>query len=314
MMSIPSVHLRGVDLNLLPVLEALLRLRSVTAAAVEVGLSQPAASRALGRLRDGFGDPLLIRTSTGLALTPVARSLAPAVAQAAAALKAVYAPVATPDPSQVFRTVRIAATDTHGVTVFPELMRRLAVAAPNVDVRLEGYGPNIIARMERGELDFAFALASSPLPPGAASLKLGTDELALVMRVGHPWATRQWTLDDYAEVGHVAISILGDGLSEIDAALALAGRSRRIAAATPHFTSALAIVGATDLVTTMSRAFALAMADRFGLLVRPAPVQDRTLETVLVWSRLHGADPFLVWLRGEIAAAARNISQPPRAM
>jgi DNA-binding transcriptional LysR family regulator len=303
MADMTNVHLCGVDLNLLPVLEALLRLRNVTAAAAEVGLSQPAASRALARLRAWFDDPLLVRAAGGLALTPAARALLPAVAEASVALKAVYAPAARPDPREVERTVRIAATDVQAVLVGPALMRRLATAAPRVDVRFEVYEPDLFARFERGELDFAFALASSPLPPGAESQRLARDELALVMRRGHPWAERDWTLADYAEVDHVAIRIFGDGLSEIDAALALLGKKRRIALSVPHFVSALAAVGGGDLVTTVSRAYAERMADRFALAVRAAPVADPVLNSVLVWSRLHGADPFLVWMRDEIAAA-----------
>lgn len=310
-MTMTNVHLRGVDLNLLPVLEALLRLRSVTAAAREVGLSQPAASRALARLRARFSDPLLVRAAGGLALTPAARALLPAVAEAASALKAVYAPAAPPDPQVVARTVTIAATDVQAVLVAPPLLRRLAAKAPQVDVRFEPYGPDLVARMERGALDFAFALASSPLPPGAASQRLVRDDLALVMRRDHPMADRRWTLEDYAGVGHVAIAIFGDGLSEIDAALALAGRRRRIVLTVPHFVAALAAVGGSDLVTTVSRAYAGAMADRFGLCLHPAPLAETGLESVLVWSRVHGADPFLAWMRAEIAAAtAEGYARP----
>jgi DNA-binding transcriptional LysR family regulator len=302
-MTMTDVHLRGVDLNLIPVLEALLRLRSVTAAAREVGLSQPAASRALARLRAAFGDPLLVRAAGGLALTPAARALLPAVAQAASALKAVYAPAAPPDPRSVARTITIAATDVQAVLVGPPLLRRLADRAPQVDVQFEPYSIDLVARMERGELHFAFALASSPLPPGAASQRLVRDDLALVMRRDHPWADRRWTLEDYAAAGHVAIRIFGDGLSEIDAALALAGRKRRIVLAVPHFVAALAAVGGTDLVTTVSRAYAGAMADQFGLRLHPAPLAETGFDSVLVWSHLHGADPFLAWMREEIAAA-----------
>jgi DNA-binding transcriptional LysR family regulator len=294
-----DVHLSAIDLNLLPALEALLRRRNVTQAATDVGLSQPAMSRALARLREVLGDPLLIRSAGGYALSPRAEALATQLTGALDQVKAVFQPPGF-DPAKVERTIRIAAIDTHAIQLAPALMNRLAREAPGIDLRLELYGPTLQQRMESGQLDLAFAVATFPLPPGARSEIYATDRLALVMRRGHPMANKTWTVKDYAKVSHVGISIFGDSGSDMDAQLAHAGVHRRIALITPYFIGALHAVAGTDMVTTISRAFALRFADELGLILKEPPVPQTHLDLTLVWSHVRAADPVLAWLRGVI--------------
>ena len=113
----------------------------------------------------------------------------------------------------------------HGIMLAPALMQRLAREAPGIGIRIEGYGPDLIQRMETGRLDLAFATSTTPLPPGARSETCARDRLALVMRKGHPLAKRKWTIADYGRVDHVGISILGDPGSDLDAQLAKAACS-----------------------------------------------------------------------------------------
>ena len=235
---IRDVNLSGLDLNLLPQLGALLRRCNVTRAAEEVGLSQPAMSRALARLRAEFDDPLLVRGHDGLVLTPRGAELMPRVEAALADLKALFQEPRF-DAATAERTIRHAASDTQTVLLVPALMARLAEEAPGLTLRVESYGPDLLSRMEKGVVDLAFALSTTPLPPGALSEPIAEDWLALVMRRGHPAADRDWTLADYARYDHAAIAITGDGHSETDAILAAAGLRRRIALVTPHFTAAV---------------------------------------------------------------------------
>lgn len=297
-----EVNLAGLDLNLLPALEALLRLRNVTRAAAEVGMSQPAMSRALGRLRAQFGDPLLARGTRGLVVTPRGEALAALIAPAAAALKEVFRPP-TFAPDTVRRTVRFAASDTHTILVAPILMAQLAKAAPGVDVQMEPYGPDLSAKLETGALDFAFAVSNTPLPPGAASMPLGRETLVLVMRKGHPLADRPATMADYVAYPHVTVALLGDGRSEIDAMLAGQGLARRIALVTPHFTAALATVAATNCLTTITRSFASRFAGMFELVLREPPFPAPPIEPVLVWAQVRSGDPFLAWMREQVRQA-----------
>ena len=301
-----EVNLAGVDLNLLPALEALLRRRNVTRAAEDVGLSQPAMSRALSRLRETLGDPLLIRVPGGLAPTPRALSLAPRLAAALDGLGGVFLEPSF-EPALMRRTFRIAATDAQTVLLAPALLRRVRALAPDVDLRFETYGEDIRARIDAGSLDLAFATATTPLPPGAVSEPVAIDRLALVMRRGHPLAARRWRLSDYAEVAHVTISILGDEGSDIDAKLAEAGVTRRIALRTPHFLAALASVGATDCVSTLSRTLAARFADTFGLHLAEPPFADLAIPLTLVGAAARANDPALVWLRARMREAAAEV-------
>jgi len=294
-----EVNLCGLDLNLLPALEALLRRRNVTQAASDVGLSQPAMSRALARLRDVLGDPLLVRGTKGLMLTPRAEMLLPAVITALSDVKALFqGPVF--DPATAERTIRIASSDAQTILIAPKLAALLKVQAPGLDLRFEPYGRDIVARITDGRLDFAFALSKTPLPSGAVSFKVTEDRLALVMRRGHPLSNQVWQIEDYGRVDHIGISLQDDGISELDARLAAHGITRRVALTTPHFTAALAAVGMSDAVTTVSRAFAARFAEQFGLEIRDPPFDDTMLEMVLVTSAIRARDPLLVWLAEKV--------------
>lgn len=302
-----DVHLPALDLNLLPALEALLRQRNVTRAAAEVGLSQPAMSRALARLRAQFDDPLLVRRAKGMVLTPRGQALLTLAQSASSVVKDVFR-AQNFMPETIVRTLRFAAADTHTVLLAPRLMARLKATAPGVSVQMEPYGPDLAVRLESGALDFAFALETTPLPPGAASLGLTRDRLALVMRRGHPLEQLPIRLADYAAFDHVGVALLGDGRSELDSELAAAGITRTIALVTPHFTAALAVVGATDMLTTVSRAYAQHFAAQFNLVLREPPLAHVEMRTMLVWAALRGADPFLVWAREQVRECTADIA------
>lgn len=301
-----EVNISAIDLNLLPALEALLKRRNVSHAAKDVGLSQPAMSRALARLRDVLGDPLLVRTpGGGYALSPRGDALSAQLITTLDHVKAVFRDPGF-DPARTQRTVRIAGLDTHTLLLAPALMVRLAKEAPGIDIRFEGYSPNIIERSESGQLDLIFATSTTALPPGARSETYAHDKLALVLRKGHPMAKRKWTPEDYGKVDHVGIAIFGDAGSDLDAQLAKFGVKRRMALVTPHFIAALAAVAQTDMATTQSRVFASRFADTFGLVLKEPPVPNTGLDLTIVWSHVRAADPVLAWLRKIIGEVAKE--------
>jgi DNA-binding transcriptional LysR family regulator len=305
-----EVNIFAIDLNLLPALEALLKRRNVSHAAKDVGLSQPAMSRALARLREVLGDPLLVRTpGGGYALSPRGEALSAQLITTLDHVKAVFRDPGF-DPASTQRTVRIAGLDTHTLLLAPALMARLAKEAPGIDIRFENYSPNIIERSESGQLDLVFATSTAALPPGARSETYAHDRLALVLRKGHPMAKRKWTVEDYGKVNHVGISIFGDAGSDLDAQLAKFGVTRRMALVTPHFIAALAAVSQTDMATTQSYTFASRFADTFGLVLKEPPVPNTGLDLTIVWSHVRAADPVLAWLRkviGEVAKETMDI-------
>jgi len=308
-----EVNLKSIDLNLLTALGALLQHQHVTRAANAIGLSQPAMSRALERLRHTFGDPLLVRGPAGMMMTPRAEALAPRVTQVLDGIRGllVEAPF---DPLLAKRTVTIVCTDSHAVTLIPSVLARLRQEAPGVTLALKNYSPDIGRRVQQGEVDLVFSVASQPLQPGAASMRLRQDRLALIMRRDHPLAQTPISLSDYTRCDHAMVSILGDGVTELDAALAAEGLSRRIALTTPHFMAALAAVAKTDLVITLSRSLAQRFAAKFDLILRDPPIKDPDFTQTLVWLQARGHDPLMHWLREVMVQEAQGQAAAEAAM
>lgn len=312
MRDMQRTHVSGFDLKLLPALEALLEHRNVTRAAAEVGLSQPAMSRVLSRLRQLQADPLLVRAGKGYALTARAKEIQPQVVAAIRNLREVFLRHDF-DPARERRTVCVAAPDAAAILLIPDIAARLALEAPGIELRVESYRADTVERLESGEIDVVFALASTPLPPHVFSETFAVDRLALVMRAGHPAARRKVSIADYGKFDHVGIALVGDGRSELDALLAAQGVARRIAVVTPYFMAALATVARTDLVTTISAALASKFASPLGLVVREPPFRETKLDMTLVCSHVRANAPFLAWLRTSFRSVATEVLSPPPA-
>ncbi len=292
-------HLRSIDLNLLPVLDALLRYCSVTAAAEAVNLSQPAASRALSRLRALLDDPLLVRGPKGFVLTARAESLRPALAEVLLGIGGLITENPL-NPATEQRVFQIAMSDAHAVLLMPSLIARLAREAPGITLAIASYGADLPLRMATGEVDIVFALSTTPLPPGAVSFPLVRDQLAVVVGAQHPKAGADWQIEDYAQWPSIVISLIGDGTSDLDTLLSRHGVTRRIASVVPNFVTALSIVGATDAVTTVSRAAAQRFRSTFGLVLLDVPFAERELDMTLVTAATRSGDRLLAWLSNVI--------------
>lgn len=306
-------HLRAIDLNLLPVLDALLRHRNATRAGEEVGLTQPAMSRALGRLRHLLDDPLLVRGIKGPVLSPRADAIRAPLAALLGEMRALL--VDPPfNPAAERRTLRIAMTDAQASLILAPLVRHVTAAAPGVVIEWVPIGPGLPERMAAGEIDLTFALDTTPLPRGAASEPLLEDAVAVVVRRDHPCGN-VWTAADYATYPSVVISLIGDASSDIDTALAAVGVERSIAAIVPTFRAAVEIVAATDAVTTISRAYAASVIATLPLTLLAAPLANSRLGVTMVWAAYRSSDPVLIWLRGALraVAAGRGDELTPRA-
>jgi len=257
-------------------------------------------SRALARLRDLLGDPILVKAPGGLAPTARAAALLPQLTASLDRLGGVLRPPAFA-PEALDRTFRIAATDVQALLLGPPLLARLRAEAPRATLQFVIVGADVRERIATGDIDLAFATSTTPLPPGAHSEPLVEDRLVLVTRRG---AVAPATLTDYARRDHVTVAIFGDRMSEIDAELAEAGLTRRIVFTTPHFLVALAAVGATDCVTTLSAALARRFAPTFGLALQESPLRGKALMLTMVVTATRAHDPGLVWLKARIREAA----------
>jgi DNA-binding transcriptional LysR family regulator len=302
-----DLNLASVDLNLLPALEALLRRRHVTRAAEDVGLSQPAMSHILARLREVLGDELLVRGSSGLALTSRAEEIAPRVAAVLNATRAIYQPPPF-EVSKIRRALHVAGCDLHSILFVPDLMDRIRKEAPGIQLSIQNYTRDVFKRLEDGSIDLVFADAETPLPPGAVSTVIGDDRYALVMREQHPAAKKKWTVAEYASWESVVVSIFGDGASDVDARLAKAGVARRIGLSTPHFMASLAAVSATDMIATTSHLFATRHAKAYRLIVREPPFPEIRFTSTVIGSALRMNDPVIRWF----CALVKEVSESVR--
>lgn len=295
-------HLSGIDLNLLPLLDAVLSERHLTRAAQRVGLSQPAASRALGRLRAILGDPLLVRSGGASVLTPRAESLREPVRLALATLAQALLQPTPFDPARDRRTVRIAADDYATLVLLTPLLRKLYRKAPGLDVHVLPPLASCIERLTRGEVDFAIAPWTDRTPPAVRGEVLSEDGFVGMVHRKHPFARRAPTLKQYAEARHALIAPSGERGGYVDTALAKLGKQRRVALMSPHFLATPFVVAESDLVITLAERVARHYATVLPVAFFKPPVALPRFQTALYWHQRDQQDPALNWFRDELRA------------
>jgi DNA-binding transcriptional LysR family regulator len=296
--------LSAVDLNLLVALDALLREGNVTAAGRRVGLSQPAMSHALSRLRDVLGDPLLVRQGRVMRLTSLAERLAPRVQRLIGELDATLLGHQAFEPESASRTFRIATNDYCGALLMPALLARVRRAAPGVVLELHAHqGRAPAPELARGELDLAVGTFLES-EPGVHRELLFSETFAGLIRRGHPRARRRLTLQDYAELEHVLITAPDYGPGVVDFALAARGLRRRVVARTPHFLVAPALVAGSDAIVTLPSRLARLSARAAGLRSFDPPLALPPFDVHLLWHDAAGDDAASRWLREQVLAVA----------
>jgi len=297
-----AVNLGAVDLNLLVVLEALLATRSVTAAARRVGLSQPAASHALARLRALLADPLFVRSGAQLVPTARADALRAPLGTALDTIRQSLAGPAAFDPKTSQRTFALWTADLGEFVLLPPLAAHLAAHAPRIDVAVRPIGAEAVDRLlAEGTLD----LALGPGGPTEARFHreaLYRESFVCVLRKGHRALRKRWDLDAYCAESHLLVAPRGTPGSSVDTWLATKGKARRVALMIPHFLVAPHVVAASDLVWTAPEVMARAYADLVDVVIRPTPVAMEGFTTVMIWHERHDRDPGHAWLRGAVRA------------
>lgn len=298
-----ETNLRGIDLNLLVLLDRLIAERNVTRAAAAANLSQPAMSRALGRLRALLDDPILVRGADGLVPTARAQALQPTLARLLADVRDLLAPE-TFDPAAWRARVTISATDHQTIILLPAVIARLAREAPGLDLDVVPLRARELDALRDGRAHLSFGVAEVALPPGLRSRTLYEDRFVTVLRRDHPAAGRAWTAADYAALDHVLVTVLGEGRGFLDDQLAQLGLSRRLALRMPHFYAAMEVVARSDRVVTLPQTLAARFAPGLGLVAREPPVAVTAFTPTLIWPDVHDADPAMRWLREVIAEEA----------
>lgn len=245
-----QIHdLRRIDLNLLVVLDALLSERHVSRAAQRLAMSQPAVSHALGRLRELFGDPLLVRVKSRMQLTSLALELAPKLQ---ASLDQVRGVIGGPafEPVRSRRHFRLGMSDYGAWVVLPALLRQQQALAPGVSFGIVQEPRLETARqVAEGQLDCALGVFPL-LPEGVRARRLFEERFVCVCRRSLFDRPDGLSLDRYLAARHVRVSLQDNPAEEVDSALEKRGLRRQVALTLPHFTVAPALLAGTDLVLT----------------------------------------------------------------
>src|SRR5690349_2207216 len=251
MIYIHSMNLAALDLNLLVALDALLKEANVSRAAMRIGLSQPAASHALQRLRDLIGDPLLVRTGARMELTPRAQALRAPLAQTLDQVRSLFVPDDF-DAARSERQFRLMMPDLAVELLMPPLMAKITKLAPNVRIDVVPWrGPAIFTAEFARTIDLVISIGNAF--SGFHRQRLYTDSDALAVRRGHPNAAKLKKRDGFLNARHVAVIIRGQSEDLIDIWLRSKGIERRIALVVPGYIEALHVVARTDLIAFVPR-------------------------------------------------------------
>lgn len=290
--------LRGIDLNLLLVLDAVLRESSVTGAARRLGKSPPAVSHSLSKLRDLLDDPILVRAGRSMVPTPYAEELATSVSEAVRQAAEVLRPAGVIDPARLERTFRIIATDHVLAVIGPGLDRALTEAAPGVDLHVVPYGGPELDALRDGTVDLAIGVFPDP-GPEMQRRKLFDDSFVCCTREG------RGPLDFHAYVAasHVLVSPRGGERGLVDRILEERGTRRRVARTVPYFWSALELVAESDHVITISRRLAHRAAELLPLEIHRPPLDLPDYTLVVMWHPRFERDPTHRWFRDVLVTA-----------
>jgi DNA-binding transcriptional LysR family regulator len=294
------MNVQDIDLNLLRVFDAVLRERGVTPAAARLGLTQPAVSNALARLRALFGDALFVRTAGGMDATPFARGVAEPVRQALALLESALAHGPGFEPATSTRAFRFYMSDLGQVEFLPPLVERVQRAAPGV--RLEAVAADlehIGDALGAGALDLAVGFLPALGPP-VERRALFRDPYVCLMRADHPAIGSRLTRKQFVEASHVLVTYRGGGHRVIEEALERAGAARRIALRVPHFTVVPMVLERTDLILTLPARVARVFERRGRFKALPPPVPMPSAEVAVHWHERFEADPGNRWLREQV--------------
>jgi DNA-binding transcriptional LysR family regulator len=302
------MDLRRVDLNLLVVFEALMAQRSVGRAAQRLGLSQPATSAALARLRQLLGDPLLLRHGNAMQPTLRAERLLPAVRQALRLVEDAFAPRDTFDPTESTRRFRLVMSDYAEHLVLPQLVRLVLAKAPGVTLRVKPVDLRTLAEsLADGTVDAAIGTWYDPPKPLRVA-RLLTERFVCALAADHPIVRGRLTLAQYVALPHLLVAPRGGESGLVDDELAERRLVRHIAVTTPDFAAVPRILAGTPLVATIASLVALRLADPGALQVLRPPLALPGYDLQFIWDAARDRDPGLLWLRRHVEAIARELA------
>lgn len=301
--------LSKVDLNLLIVLDVLLRERSVGRTAERLNLTSPAVSHSLKRLRLLFDNELLVRDGRKMVLTKRGQSLSETLPAVLAQVEHILTEPEPFDPATSIRSFRLAAPDFIS-PLLPHLLTATAKEAPSVSVQLIAYAPTEQVDMGQGQIDALIAPSFRKSDEMRGEV-LGTWDWKVFGRKGHP-AFKTWSIESWAAFPHLLVSASSpSGRNPIDRAATEKGVTRNIGAIVPQFSMAAPILVGTDMLLTVPSIAMNDIAPAFGLEARESPLDLKPLELSLFTSSLRGDQPDVRWLHDHVLRAASKLGPSP---
>jgi len=307
MICIHFMNLNSLDLNLLTALDALLREANVSRAALRLGLSQPAASHALQRLRDIFGDPLLVRTGARMELTPRGLALRVPLAQTLDQVHGLFVPDEF-DAARSERHFRLMMPDLAVELLMPPLMAKVTRAAPNVRIDVVPWrGPAIFHAEFARTIDLVISIGNAF--KGFHRQLLYTDSDALAVRRGHPVAGKLKQREAFLAARHVGVIIRGNSEDLIDTWLRAKNVERHIALVVSGYLEALHVAARTDLVAFVPRRLIAALSKQLGLTTVTPPLDPGIDEQFMFYPTRAQMDPGSIWLRRLMLETGRELGK-----
>ncbi len=318
------MNLQRVDLNLLVHLDVLLREKNVTRAAERLGITQPAMSNILRRLRKLFNDPLLVRSSEGMTPTERALELQPSVREILEDLTQVLEPRTEFRPYSTKRVFRIMTSDYAEATLVPRLVKALRSEAPNVI--LDFLTPSDVSYrdMEQGRVDLAINRFNE-IPQSFHQVLIWRDTFSCLLSANSPYKDK-FNLKNYLEAQHIWVSKTGmgvgfgvnpdksGGLGSIDQALQRLGQKRKISVFTRHYQMPAMLSANKDLIATLPTRVAKMQANNKDILIKDPPFFIPEFELTMAWSPLLQHHPAHRWLRQLITYVARQVVAEEKAL
>jgi DNA-binding transcriptional LysR family regulator len=307
------MNLISLNLNLLLAFEALLEERNVTRAASRIGLTQPAMSNALNRLRAAFDDPLFLRAPGGVAPTARAQAMAPAIRGGLAQFRAAISESREFHPESANSSFRLAMSDYAEWALLGRLMARLQAAAPNIQIVVRRVARVFLPPEEElssDALDAAIGFFPEPsaLQLGTHSQELWAEDNVCILRRGHPLLRKKIGLRQFASAQHIANVIRPEVRGFIDDILAGHGLKRKLITATPHMLTIPSVVASSDLIAVVPRGLAQHARKSLPIQLRPVPIRMPTFHMRLVWRERNSDNPAHAWLRTQISECAAQLN------
>jgi len=290
------MELSDVDLNQLVLFQQLMVERRVSRVAENMGLTQPAVSNTLAKLRKQFGDELFVRTPAGMMPTPFAEQLAEPIGYALGMIHSGLNQHRAFDPATVKRAITVGMTDIGEIVFLPALVDRLSREAPGISLNtVRNSATNLRDDMEAGKVDLAIGPLS--LKAGFFQRRLFRQRYVCLFRKGHPVERKRLSLADFKAAEHLIVVSAGTGHGKVDELIRRAGIERIVRLTIPHFVSVGHILQRTDLVATVTERLAESLAEPFGLTYRPHPVELPEVAINVFWHGKVHRSPAHQWLR-----------------